>query len=263
MIHYLPKQKISRISSLFEKTKETLVWSCLQGHMGNAWANCIESPTCAQVITGDFCFYAGDSQADEARLLVKNIPSLYNKDWILMVPSNESWATLIEEEYENKFKKYYRYAIKKETNNFNINKLQAYIDNLSEEYDLVPIDEHLYNISVKEEWSYDFCSQFLSFDDYKKRGVGFAILHLGKLVCGASSYTVYDEGIEIEIGTREGYRQKGLATVCASKLIIECIKRGIYPSWDAANKESLSLAQKLGYNFDNEYITYEVDCTKV
>ena len=105
-----------------------------------------------------------------------------------------------------------------------------------------------------------FCSQFSTFNDYKIRGIGFAILHLGEFICGASSYTVYDEGIEIEIVTRQKYRHRGLAVICASKLIIECIKRGLYPSWDAANLESVALSEKLGYHFDKEYITYEIDC---
>jgi GNAT superfamily N-acetyltransferase len=176
-----------------------------------------------------------------------------------MIPQSEYWGILIEEKYENRFKKYNRYAIKKEKDVFKLNKLQSYIDRLPCEYELLPIDERLYNISGKESWSYDFCSQFSSYSDYRQRGIGFVILHLGKLVCGASSYTVYDGGIEIEIGTRQEYRQRGLATVCASKLILECLKRGLYPSWDAANKESLALAEKLGYHFDKEYVTYEID----
>ena len=258
----LGKHQMSKIASLFEETKETLIWSCLQGHMGNAWADCIENPICAQILTGDFCFYAGESQTDEALLLVKNIPSFYNRPWILMIPQNKFWGELIEQEYENKFEKYNRYAIKKEKDIFDIERLQSYLEKLPEGYDLLPIDERLYILSSNEKWSSDFCSQFSSYNDYLERGIGFAILHAGKFVCGASSYTVYNEGIEIEIATREEYRQKGLATIWASKLIMECLKRGLYPSWDAANKESVALAEKLGYHFDIEYITYEIDCIK-
>lgn len=259
----LEKHQMSKIASLFEEIKETLIWSCLQGYMGNAWSDCIEYPKCAKILIGDFCFYAGDSQTYEALLLVKNIPSFYRSPSILMIPQNESWGALIEQEYENKFKKFNRFSIKKEKDIFDMDKLQAYVEKLPKEHYLLPIDECLYNLSSKEKWSSDFCSQFSSYNDYQERGIGFAIVHLGKLVCGASSYTVYDEGIEIEIATKEEYRQKGLATICASKLIIECINRGLYPSWDAANKESVALAEKLGYHFDKEYTTYEIDCTKV
>ncbi len=68
----------------------------------------------------------------------------------------------------------------------------------------------------------------------------------GELVAGASSYAFYKGGIEVEIDTKEEERRKGLALVCAAKLILECLERGLYPSWDAHNKESLALAEKLG-----------------
>lgn len=86
-----------------------------------------------------------------------------------------------------------------------------------------------------------------------------AALHSGELVSGASSYTVYRYGIEIEIDTSVDYRRKGLASACGAKLILECINRNFYPSWDAQNKWSVALAEKLGYHFDKEYVAYEVN----
>ena len=88
-------------------------------------------------------------------------------------------------------------------------------------------------------------------------------------VAGASSYSAYrgtdrrDEagkngGIEIEIDTREDYRRQGLASVCGARLILECLDRGLYPSWDAQNRWSVSLAEKLGYHFSHEYTAYEI-----
>lgn len=74
---------------------------------------------------------------------------------------------------------------------------------------------------------------------------------------GASSYTFYRDGIEVEIDTREDERRKGLALACGAKLILECLARKLYPSWDAHNSGSLALAEKLGYRFDKEYPTYE------
>ncbi len=46
--------------------------------------------------------------------------------------------------------------------------------------------------------------------------------------------------------------------ICGAKLILECLKREWYPSWDAQNKWSVSLAEKLGYHFAYEYTAYEV-----
>lgn len=64
--------------------------------------------------------------------------------------------------------------------------------------------------------------------------------------------------IEVEIDTRQDYRRRGLAYICGAKLILECRKRGWYPSWDAQNLWSAALAEKLGYHFDQAYIAYEI-----
>lgn len=77
-----------------------------------------------------------------------------------------------------------------------------------------------------------------------------------EIVAGASSYTSYEEGLEIEVDTQPDYRRKGLALSCAAKLILECLERGLYPSWDAANQESVALAEKLGYHLDHAYDVY-------
>ena len=82
----------------------------------------------------------------------------------------------------------------------------------------------------------------------------------GVPVAGASSYYVYPGGIEIQIDTHQDYRRRGLATTAAAGLILACLDRGLYPSWDAANLSSVALAEKLGYQFDHEYTAYEVNC---
>ena len=84
------------------------------------------------------------------------------------------------------------------------------------------------------------------------------ILRDGEIVAGASSYSVYRQGIEIEIDTRKDYRKKGLALICGARLILECLDRGLYPSWDAQNRASVALAQKLGYHYAYAYTAYEI-----
>ena len=84
------------------------------------------------------------------------------------------------------------------------------------------------------------------------------ILRDGKIVSGASSYTRYKEGIEIEVDTVPEERGKGLATAVCAALILACLDEGLYPSWDAQNLTSVHMAQKLGYEFAHEYTVYEV-----
>lgn len=235
-----------------------MLWSCLQGHMGQAWADDLENPVAAQIITGDFCFFAGDAHHPQAKELVSNIPENYTHPWILMIAQNASWHMIIEAVYQGKFDKQARYAIKKEPGVFDGAVLQKHITTLPVGYTIAPIDEPLYHWTQKENWARDFCSQFSSYTDYQKHGLGYVVLYDGKPVCGASSYTYYDSGIEIEIGTVKAHRRKGLAMACAAKLILECLNKGLYPSWDAANFESVSLAEKLGYHLEREYVAYEI-----
>ena len=84
------------------------------------------------------------------------------------------------------------------------------------------------------------------------------ILKDGKIVSGASSYTRYKEGIEIEVDTVESERRKGLASAVCSSLILECLRKGLYPSWDAHDMNSVQLARRFGYEYDHDYVAYEL-----
>ena len=121
------------------------------------------------------------------------------------------------------------------------------------------IDEHIFGLCSSSAWSRDLVSQYENYEMYKRLGIGAVILKDGQPVSGASSYSTYIGGIEIEIDTKEDYRRKGLAYICGARLILECAKRGLYPSWDAHNMASVRLAEKLGYHFDREYTAFEVN----
>lgn len=249
------KEEMDKLAPLFQGWDETPIWSCLQGCMGRAWAcESAEKPQAAQIITGDLCFFAGEPEDQ----LIENIPGDFPSQYILMVPESHKWAAGIERIYQNRYERFTRYAIKKEPGIFDRKRLAGYIKKLSQEYSIKSIDEEIYLKTRQVSWSKDLCSQFPTYADYKKNGLGFVAFHGDELVSGASSYTVYRDGIEIEIDTREDHRRKGLALACAASLILECLDRELYPSWDAANRESVALAEKLGYNFDREYVTYSI-----
>lgn len=232
------------IEDLFRDCNETLIWSCLQGVMGEIYTNPEEDA--AMAILGDFVFFAGNPSEELIRLKPKSC----KQDFIIMVPQNDEWAELIEKCYGDKAKKVTRYAIKKEPNVFETAKLKHAVLELPDDYEIKMLEEREYNMCQSNDWAKDLVSQ--------KLGLGVVILKNGELVAGASSYSTYNEGIEIEIDTREDHRRKGLAYACGAKLIMECLKRGLYPSWDAQNKWSVALAEKLGYHFNHEYIAYEV-----
>lgn len=240
------------IKELFANWNETLIWSCLQGVMGEIHTNGAQDA--AMAILGDFAFFAGNP--DEK--LVRFKSESCKQDFIIMVPQSEEWARLIEKCYGNKARKVTRYAIKKEKDIFDVPRLEQVIMSLPAEYQLKMLEEAEFELCQKNTWAHDLISRYKDYDAYNKLGLGVVVLKDGELLAGASSYSRYNEGIEIEIDTREDQRRKGLAYACGAKLILECLKRGLYPSWDAQNKWSVALAEKLGYHFSHEYTAYEI-----
>ncbi|HHY2676092.1 GNAT family N-acetyltransferase [Bacillus toyonensis] len=243
-----------KLVSMFEDFNNVILLSYLQGHMGRAWVNNLENPTVAQVTVGIFTFYTGDPNVKETEELLRNIP-----EKMLVIVNSEEWKKRLETFYERKIDKFLRYKFKRNSEFFNRSKLQSFISTLPKGYELRRIDEHIANNSTLHKLSEDFTSQFQSVEDYLNRGIGYSILYNGEVICGASSYSIYDKGIEIEVATDLNHRRKGLATVVSAALILDCLEKGKYPNWDAANTTSAKLAEKLGYVFDKAYDTYFVD----
>lgn len=243
---------MGKTEALFADWNETIIWSCLQGIMGNVKVNGSQDAAVARL--GDFVFFAGKPCEE----LLCSDEADYKQDFFIMVPQNDGWAKIIKAYYGKRARKITRYAIKKEPDVFDETKLRQAVSHLAEGYELRLIAEQEYDLCKQNEWSKDLVSQFGDYDTYKALGLGVVALKGGELVAGASSYSRYAEGIEVEIDTRQDHRRKGLAYACGAKLILECRKRGLYPSWDAQNLHSVALAEKLGYHFSHEYTAYEV-----
>ncbi len=239
----------SKAAYLFEGWQETLIYSCLQRVMGKIYVTDPEDPVSAFAFVGCFGFYAGEPD----RELVINKP----EGFVIMVPGNEDWAALIEECFPSA-KRVTRYAIRKDTR-FDPAALQDETGKLPEGYELREIDAELYDRCLEDPVTRDFVSAFESKEKYLEWGKGMVILKDGRIVSGASSYTRYLEGVEIEVDTVEDERRNHLATIVCSALILRCLQEGLYPSWDAQNLNSVHLAEKLGYEPDHAYTAYEVD----
>ena len=238
--------ELSRIAPFFAGWDSTFVRSCLQGCMGYVLVDALENPTAAQIVIGDFCLFAGRPDAGLAAQAAAP----------LLVPRNADWAAVIESVWRRKVEKSLRYAMRTPPDGFPAERLAAYAESLRGGYALVPMDDAVYGMAMGELWARDFCARFANADDYRRRGVGVAVLLQGELLAGASSYIVYDGGIEIEIATRRDYRRKGLGTACGAGLILECLRRGLRPSWDAQDLRSAALAEKLGYGRARPYAVY-------
>ncbi len=237
----------SKAEHLFAGIDDSMVRSCLQGMMGGKiYVTDPEAPTAAMAFLAEFAFFAGEPDRELASFKPEGVVGL--------VPPDEGWSALIEGCWPD-VTPVTRYAIRKNTR-FNQEKLEAIVASLPKEYELKRIDGKLYDACLENEQFEDNVGNFESKEEFLELGRGFAILKDGEIVSAASSYTVYREGVEIEIDTEEEYRRKGLASVAGAALILSCLDDGLYPSWDAANLESLHLAEKFGYEFSHEYPTY-------
>ena len=238
----------SKVKNFYEGWQETLIYSCLQKVMGKIFTTDIASPKSVMAYVGCFAFYAGEAD----RELVRKKPD----GFVIMVPQNKEWEACIEKCFPTA-KKVTRYAIKKDTR-FDKAMLKNMVAKLSVGYEMKEIDEKIYDLCLTDPVTRDFVSSFESKERFLELGRGMVIMKSGLIVAGASSYTRYNEGIEIEVDTVEEERRKGLATIASAALILRCLDEGLYPSWDAQNMNSVRLAKKLGYEFDHEYTAYEV-----
>lgn len=244
---------------LFAGWDETIIWSCLQKVMGCVYANGTKNPTAAAALLGDFGFLAGQADTDFLLALKKDV---CRKNFIILVPQNTSWNAAIEACYGDDCRRVTRYAFQKGGESFDPSKLERLAGGLPAEYRLTMINRQWYACCQKTHWCRDLVAQYKSFEEYAKWGLGVLVLRGSVPVSGASSYSSYRFGIEVEIDTRQEYRRKGLAAACGARLILECLKRNLYPSWDAQNAWSAALAQKLGYRFSHEYTAYEAFCSR-
>lgn len=271
---------------IFGDWQETILWSCLDEVMGEvfvpddvpegavaaegaeyregagaaAGTDTLEGAVIqasAAAWLGDFCLLGGRPNAGFVRDICARMKKIGQR-FLIMVPQDEVWADCIAETQETKAKPVMRYAIKKEPDVFDTEKLNQAVAAAPEGTELRLIGEQEYNTCLEEPWSRDLVGNYKDFETFQRLGLGIVAICDGKIVSGASSYSSYNGGIEIEIDTKSEYRRKGFAYACGAKLILECLSRGWYPSWDAQNLSSVALAEKLGYHFDCEYLAYEV-----
>ncbi len=174
-------------------------------------------------------------------------------------PQNEAWEKLIKECWPEA-QPTIRYAIHR-CKDFDRDKLQSFVDALPKGYEISRIDSEIYDLILSaDDADLEYLiGDFEAKEAFLEKGRGFVVLKDGSVVAGASSEYCYRNGIEVEIDTVRSERRKGLATAVGAKLILSCLDDGLEPVWDAANLISVHLAEKLGYQFDCEYVYYWIN----
>lgn len=99
---------IKAVSALFDGWEETLVYSCLEGTMGEIYST--HDGLSAMAMINDFCFLSGAPSGELAAFRPEN-----RGGFIIMVPQNEGWAQIIKSVYGRRTALLTRYATKKNT----------------------------------------------------------------------------------------------------------------------------------------------------
>lgn len=240
---------------LFASNEESMLQSCFAGWFGDAYADDAEHPQIGGIYVADFSMVAGNAEHPQAQELLECVAQ---RNECILVPLETSWEPVIERHFGTRARRIERYATKKEGDVFDRVHLKELTDSLPPEYVLTPIDEALYHQTLQTEWSRDLCGNFKTYEDFLARGLGVVALYHGIPVGGASSYTSYPGGIEIEIDTQRAHRRHGIASACGAALILAALERGLYPNWDAMTPISLHLAEKLGYHLSYPYTAYVI-----
>lgn len=257
MIELTKNERMNILNLCAGEEEEVTLYACIKGYMGRAWVDSKESPTCALALIGDFCYVLG-TFAEEQEEEIFSIVSELVKNRFLMIKA-EHWERLLNRlqgVYPDSYKSLSRYAMMGNKEWFDKEKLKVYATAIEPEFEAMRIDSGIYPITQEQFWTEDFCSNFETEEEFMKYGIGYVVLRNNEIIAGASTYSFDGSRLEITIETKEEYRKRGLALVCASKIILESLERDIYPRWDAMNLTSVALAEKLGYRYDHEYTVY-------
>lgn len=255
------RKEVSRLQNMYKNCEDSTVWACLDGSNGRIFVNQRNDFSMVALLIGDFLFPNSTENfiENDAENILKEVGQFrMDGSELVIIPQSSDWNQYMCKLPEVSIEK--RFSIKKkDVSSFDSEYLLTLTSKLEKGYCLKQIDKKIAEKLLSEEWSRDFCGNFEDVQDFEKRGIGVVIMKDCEIVCGASSYSSYQGGIEVEIATRKEYRNRGLATICSAELILLCKEKGLQVNWDAANLASVKIAEKLGFQFDKEYRTYVME----
>jgi GNAT superfamily N-acetyltransferase len=221
----------------------------IEGQMGKAFVDNILEPTAYRITVGPFWYFAGEVHGAGGYQMLKDFPA-----YSLLMPSPPAWLEAAYQIHGERLKPFTRYNFSASA--LSLEQVSKIYENSKHREQIIPLNADLAARLAEQPESYLELADFDSIDDFLQRGLSFAAVD-GDLVMGvAYSSLVCSSGIEVSIFVEEPYRQQGIATALASRLVMECLRHNLRPNWDAANPESCKLAQKLGYLFTETYDAY-------
>ena len=122
---------------------------------------------------------------------------------------------------------------------------------LPESYRLAGMDETAF-----EQHPFSHGENYSGWAAFQAEGSGAVVYYDGAIVAAASSFLNVNNEVELDVSTLEDYRGKKLAAACIARMLQDCMKRGIIVHWDAQNDVSRHLAEKFGFEAEQEYSVY-------
>ncbi len=244
-------------ADLFKECEDSCILSALSGMNGEMYVDNLEKPEVVIINVADYSFVAGDPESEKAKDCILFLSGIHQDDFNIRCV-NKDFNKVVEAVYNDKYSLYSRFATLRSFEYMDFDYLQKAVCEREKEYKLSLIDEKLFNKCKEISWARDLVIGFNSYSEWEKSGLGVVFLKDDEPICGASSYSSYPGGIEVEIITREDFRKKGFGFSIGAALLIECKKRNLLASWDAAHEQSLKLAERLGYKFLYKYDIYAI-----
>jgi hypothetical protein len=229
-----------------------------EGRIGRVWVPEEKNPSFSFICIGEFVYLFGICpKGEQAMELKEQLCKHCGQGFI--TPTNQRWEQWLEETFAGEFRTLSRYAMRRDRNHFSETELTKFINDLPSGITMVEMDERLFQLAQKEDWSRVFCSNLETPENLEKDGMGYVALDGDCIVSGCSANGIGQGIIQVEVATRKEYKRQGIALACSAKFILACLEQGIYPSWDADSLPSACLAEKLGYIFDREYKVYKLE----
>ena len=242
-----------KFSSMLCGFEDSVIFSILEGICGAVFCDDEKNPVVAAACYKDFCFICGKPQE------ISNLKDIvfYYCDNPVLIADNKGWEKYFEDCFD--FKRQKRFKMKAPPS-FDIKSLEKISCEISRhpQLEMRIMNETDYESFDPRGWEHDMRGCYKDKEDFVNKSFGVIISDKGKnqIICGATAYTYYSRGIEIQIETKKEYRNKGLASIAAAALLIQCEKRGVKAHWDAAHMQSAGLAMKLGLELKSDYEAY-------
>jgi GNAT superfamily N-acetyltransferase len=218
----------------------------VEDQMGQAFVDSTDYPQLFMIeLDQFFCYFSGDLTGDAGRKFLEKVPA-----GRMFMAGSPGWQNAVQGVFGERLIAVRRYSYA--SHSLSSDHLKQLASDNPHTPSLRRVDAAL----AGKDSPYLSLGAFDSPDDFVQRGIGFCLEQDNQIIGGAYSSLVCSDAIEVSIVVDPAHHRKGIATALACQLLLWCLDHHLSPHWDAANEESCSLAEKLGYSKDGEYTAY-------